>query len=178
MAFVVGSDANLWQLFWHNSSWSWNNLNRPAGATLVKFVGAASEVNTKNPFVYFEGSDNNVWQSAYSGSAFGWVNAGSTPFSSSQGRPAGAAMYGHTAYVFDPSTSYLYSYGWATTSVLPPTSPALSFPVGAISSAQPNGGGNLNMGNYVAAVFSDGNLWVSRTFDAINGNTWINNGHP
>lgn len=74
-AFVLGSDGHLWQNWWDDKTWQWNDVGVPSATVgLAGAIGAGTA--NLGPYTFVLGSDGNLWKAYWNGSGFQWDNHG------------------------------------------------------------------------------------------------------
>jgi hypothetical protein len=164
--FFIGSDGNLWRLYWANGgAWAWASLGNP-GVKLSP-MGSTFVNNNTWPYIFFLGSDGNIWLSGWSGSYF-WQNLGHP------GPAAIRASIGAVAISSDSAANlfvtgsdanvwrlYWNSAAWLWENLGAPSGSAIAGGVGVTAN-------NNDAWPYVFLYTTDRNLWSVN----FNGSSW------
>jgi len=75
-AFMVGSDGQLWQIYWTGSYWTWLCTGTPSPTVGINAPMGTRLTSDWRPCVFVLGTDGHLWQNTWSGSQWDWYDNG------------------------------------------------------------------------------------------------------
>jgi hypothetical protein len=78
VAFVVGDDGNLYDVYWNGQAWQWENQGNPSGTTLNAIFSPSTVYQTTQDRIvaFVVGIDNNLYDRFWNGQAWQWESHG------------------------------------------------------------------------------------------------------